>query len=56
MAEESVTRIASTQEFREEIETIRHQICSIESFQQEIRHTVSQLDKHIRMLDNGLKL
>ena len=56
MTDNGVTRIVSTQEFREEIETIRHQISSIESYQQEIRHTVSQLDKHIRMLDDELNL
>lgn len=56
MSAKGVTRVVNTQEFRKEIETIRHQICSIESYQQEIRHTVRELDKHIRMLDDELKL
>lgn len=56
MTDNGVTRIVSTQEFRQEIEWIRRQVSSIDSYQQEIRHTVSQLDKHIRMLDNELKL
>ena len=56
MSEKGITRIVSTQEFRQEIEWIRHQVSSIDSYQQEIRHSVSQLDKHIRMLDNELKL
>jgi peptidoglycan hydrolase CwlO-like protein len=56
MSDKGITRIVSTQEFRQEIEWIRHQVSSIDSYQQEIRHTVNQLDKHIRMLDNELKL